>query len=81
MFDLILKFWLYLGLRYDDLYDPMYNFDIKEALNRLPRPINDARNQRHKRAMNQRPILKVTFEVLLCCVTICMRLRWGWNQA
>ncbi|CAM8976345.1 hypothetical protein QQ045_001131 [Rhodiola kirilowii] len=40
------------GLRYDDLYDPMYDLDIKEALNRLPRPIIDARNQRHKRAMD-----------------------------
>lgn len=39
-------------MRYDDLYDPMYDFDIKEALNRLPRPIIDARNQRHKRAMD-----------------------------
>ncbi|KAK6158820.1 hypothetical protein DH2020_006134 [Rehmannia glutinosa] len=25
------------GLRYDDLYDPMYDLDVKEALNRLPR--------------------------------------------
>lgn len=41
-----------LGLRYDDLYDPMYDLDIKEALNRLPRPVIDARNQRHKRAMD-----------------------------
>ncbi|CDP04801.1 unnamed protein product [Coffea canephora] len=40
------------GLRYDDLYDPMYDLDIKEALNRLPRPIVDARNQRLKRAMD-----------------------------
>jgi ubiquinol-cytochrome c reductase subunit 7 len=44
---------LYLkGLRYDDLYDPMYDLDIKEALNRLPREIVDARNQRIKRAMD-----------------------------
>uniref|UniRef100_A0A7N1A2K3 Cytochrome b-c1 complex subunit 7 n=1 Tax=Kalanchoe fedtschenkoi TaxID=63787 RepID=A0A7N1A2K3_KALFE len=40
------------GLRYDDLYDPMYDPDIKEALNRLPRPVVDARNQRLKRAMD-----------------------------
>ncbi|KAK9273914.1 hypothetical protein L1049_018726 [Liquidambar formosana] len=40
------------GLRYDDLYDPMYDLDIREALNRLPREIVDARNQRLKRAMD-----------------------------
>lgn len=40
------------GLRYDDLYDPMFELDIKEALNRLPREIVDARNQRLKRAMD-----------------------------
>ncbi|XP_010254318.1 PREDICTED: cytochrome b-c1 complex subunit 7-2 [Nelumbo nucifera] len=40
------------GLRYDDLYDPMYDLDIKEALARLPREIVDARNQRLKRAMD-----------------------------
>uniref|UniRef100_A0A1D1XMF3 Cytochrome b-c1 complex subunit 7 n=1 Tax=Anthurium amnicola TaxID=1678845 RepID=A0A1D1XMF3_9ARAE len=40
------------GLRYDDLYDPMYDLDIKEALARLPRGIVDARNQRLKRAMD-----------------------------
>ncbi|CAE6120661.1 unnamed protein product [Arabidopsis arenosa] len=40
------------GLRYDDLYDPLYDLDIKEALNRLPREIVDARNQRLKRAMD-----------------------------
>ncbi|XP_075508384.1 cytochrome b-c1 complex subunit 7-like [Primulina tabacum] len=40
------------GLRYDDLYDPMYDLDIKEALNRLPREIVDARNQRLKRAID-----------------------------
>ncbi|KAL9400299.1 hypothetical protein Peur_009260 [Populus x canadensis] len=40
------------GLRYDDLYDPYYELDIKEALNRLPREIIDARNQRLKRAMD-----------------------------
>mgnify|MGYP004712467527 CR=1 FL=1 len=46
------SFFYHLGLRYDDLYDPMYDLDIKEALNRLPRPIVDARNQRLKRAMD-----------------------------
>ncbi|KAI8569009.1 hypothetical protein RHMOL_Rhmol02G0245700 [Rhododendron molle] len=40
------------GLRYDDLYDPYYDLDIKEALNRLPREVIDARNQRLKRAMD-----------------------------
>ncbi|KAJ4887931.1 Cytochrome b-c1 complex subunit 7-2 [Raphanus sativus] len=40
------------GLRYDDLYDPMYDLDIKEALNRLPSEVVDARNQRLKRAMD-----------------------------
>ena len=40
------------GLRYDDLFDPYYDLDIKEALNRLPREVVDARNQRLKRAMN-----------------------------
>ncbi|KAM3309269.1 hypothetical protein P3S67_011013 [Capsicum chacoense] len=33
------------GLRYDDLYDPMYDLDVKEALNRLPREIVDSKNQ------------------------------------
>ncbi|OAY81621.1 cytochrome b-c1 complex subunit 7-2-like isoform X2 [Ananas comosus] len=40
------------GLRYDDLYDPYYDLDIKEALARLPREVVDARNQRLKRAMD-----------------------------
>ncbi|CAK9147151.1 unnamed protein product, partial [Ilex paraguariensis] len=40
------------GLRFDDLFDPMEDLDIKEALNRLPREIVDARNQRLKRAMD-----------------------------
>ncbi|GAB2275537.1 Cytochrome b-c1 complex subunit 7-2, mitochondrial [Dionaea muscipula] len=40
------------GLRWDDLYDPKEDLDIKEALNRLPREIVDARNQRLKRAMD-----------------------------
>ncbi|PSS17720.1 Cytochrome b-c1 complex subunit like [Actinidia chinensis var. chinensis] len=37
-------------LRYDNLFDPYYDVDIK--LNRLPREVVDARNQRLKRAMN-----------------------------
>ncbi|KAK9027302.1 hypothetical protein V6N11_067140 [Hibiscus sabdariffa] len=40
------------GLRYDDLYDPLYDLDVKEALNRLPREVVDARNQRLKRALD-----------------------------
>ncbi|KAI3754278.1 hypothetical protein L1987_54058 [Smallanthus sonchifolius] len=40
------------GLRYDDLCDPMECLDIKEALNRLPREIVDARYQRLLRAMD-----------------------------
>ncbi|XP_061346238.1 cytochrome b-c1 complex subunit 7-2, mitochondrial-like isoform X2 [Gastrolobium bilobum] len=40
------------GLRYDDLYDPYYDLDVKEALNRLPREIVDARHQRLKRAID-----------------------------
>ncbi|KAK3025736.1 hypothetical protein RJ639_042505 [Escallonia herrerae] len=40
------------GLRYDDLYDPYEDLDIKEAMRRLPREIVDARNQRLKRAMD-----------------------------
>ncbi|CAN8326979.1 unnamed protein product [Cochlearia groenlandica] len=40
------------GLRYDDLYDQYYSMDIKEAMNRLPREVVDARNQRLKRAMD-----------------------------
>merc|ERR1711879_1010990 len=40
------------GLRYDDLYDPLFDLDIKEALNRLPREVVDARNQRLKRALD-----------------------------
>ncbi|KAL8504166.1 hypothetical protein ACS0TY_022774 [Phlomoides rotata] len=40
------------GLRYDDLHDPMYDLDVKEALNRLPKEVVDARHQRLKRAMD-----------------------------
>ncbi|PPD86944.1 hypothetical protein GOBAR_DD16100 [Gossypium barbadense] len=37
------------GLRYDDLYDPYYDLDIKEALNRLPREIVDAQKNLDKK--------------------------------
>lgn len=40
------------GLRFDDLYDPMEDLDIKEALDRLPREVVNARNQRLKRAID-----------------------------
>ncbi|XP_038875031.1 cytochrome b-c1 complex subunit 7-2, mitochondrial-like [Benincasa hispida] len=40
------------GLRYDDLYDPYYDIDVKEALNRLPREVVDARNQCLKRTID-----------------------------
>ncbi|XP_078181465.1 cytochrome bd ubiquinol oxidase, 14kDa subunit [Carex rostrata] len=40
------------GLRYDDLYDPYFELDIKEALDRLPQEVVDARVQRLKRAMD-----------------------------
>ncbi|XP_057439081.1 cytochrome b-c1 complex subunit 7-2, mitochondrial-like [Lotus japonicus] len=40
------------GLRYDDLYDPYYDLDIKEALNRLPKEVVDARHARLKRAID-----------------------------
>jgi len=40
------------GLRYDDLYDDLYDLDVKEALNRLPQQEVDCRNQRLKRAMD-----------------------------
>ena len=40
------------GLRYDDLYDPYFDLDIKEALARLPREVVDARHQRVKRALD-----------------------------
>ncbi|KAI3701476.1 hypothetical protein L6452_26582 [Arctium lappa] len=41
-----------IGLRYDDLFDPMECLDIKEAIKRLPREITDARHQRILRAMD-----------------------------
>ncbi|GJN36538.1 hypothetical protein PR202_gb25409 [Eleusine coracana subsp. coracana] len=39
-------------LRYDDLYDPYFDLDIKEALGRLPTEVVDARIQRTKRSMD-----------------------------
>ncbi|GFZ08395.1 cytochrome bd ubiquinol oxidase, 14kDa subunit [Actinidia rufa] len=57
------------GLRYDDLFDPYYDLDIKEALNRLPREVVDARNQRLKRAMDlslKHEYLPEHIQVLLC---------------
>lgn len=38
------------GLRYEDLYDPLMDLDVKEALDRLPQAEVDARNQRLRRA-------------------------------
>lgn len=58
-----------LGLRYDDLFDPMYDLDVKEALNRLPREIVDARNLRLKRAMDlsmKHEYLPEDLQVLIC---------------
>lgn len=40
------------GLRFEDLFDPMEDMDIKEALRRLPREVVDARHQRLLRAMD-----------------------------
>eukprot|EP00891_Asterochloris_glomerata_P000992 jgi/Astpho2/992/fgenesh1_pg.00016_%23_155_t len=40
------------GLRYEDLYDPLLNQDVDEALRRLPVEVTDARNQRMKRAVD-----------------------------
>eukprot|EP00882_Tetradesmus_deserticola_P004531 GHRQ01004777.1.p1 GENE.GHRQ01004777.1~~GHRQ01004777.1.p1 ORF type:complete len:121 (+),score=52.64 GHRQ01004777.1:469-831(+) len=40
------------GLRYDDLYDPMMDLDVAEALRRLPDEEVVARNARLKRAMD-----------------------------
>lgn len=40
------------GLRYDDLYDPLFNQDVGAALDRFPIEEVDARNQRLKRAMD-----------------------------
>eukprot|EP00803_Ostreobium_quekettii_P009420 evm.model.scf_60.1 EVM.evm.TU.scf_60.1 scf_60:8726-10934(+) len=40
------------GLRYDDLYDPMHDLDINEAISRLPQDVQMERNMRLKRAMD-----------------------------
>jgi len=40
------------GLRYDDLYDPLMDLDVAEAMRRLPPDVIVARNQRLKRAMD-----------------------------
>nr|DAD18698.1 TPA_asm: hypothetical protein HUJ06_020161 [Nelumbo nucifera] len=40
------------GLRYDDLYDPMYDLDIRKAMARLPCETVDATNQRLKDAVD-----------------------------
>lgn len=60
-----------LGLRYDDLYDPLYDLDIKETLNRLPREIVDARNQRLKRAMD----LSMKHEYLPDNLQVCLQTK------
>ena len=52
VFSFVLFDWNDSGLRYDDLFDQYETMDIKEALNRLPREVVDARNQRLKRAMD-----------------------------
>lgn len=62
-----------LGLRYDDLYDPMESLDIKEALARLPREIVDARNQRILRAMDlsmKHEYLPKDLEVHFCSLLV-----------
>ena len=62
-----------LGLRYDDLYDPYYDLDVKEALNRLPREIVDARNQRLKRAIDlslKHKYLPEDLQVQILCINI-----------
>lgn len=40
------------GLRYDDLYDPLMDADVAEALRRLPAEVVYARNARLRRAMD-----------------------------
>lgn len=40
------------GLRYDDLYDPLFDLDIDEALKRIPEEEHQLRLQRLKRAMD-----------------------------
>lgn len=72
-------FYVKLGLRYDDLYDPMYDLDVKEAMNRLPREIVDARNQRLKRAMDlsmKHEYLQEDLQVIFDYSEIVYRLFW-----
>ena len=40
------------GLRYDDLYDPLKDEDVAEALRRLPPDVIQARNARLRRAID-----------------------------
>lgn len=40
------------GLRYDDLYDPLMDADVAEALRRLPENVVYDRNARLRRAMD-----------------------------
>ena len=74
------------GLRHDDLYDPYYDLDVKEALNRLPREIVDARNQRLKRAMDlsmKHEYLPNDLQVSLslsACVWILRKCRNVWGE-
>jgi len=59
-------------LRYDDLFDPKEHLDIKEALERLPQEVIDARNQRLKRAMDlsmKHEYLPDDLQVEFFCVT------------
>lgn len=64
-----------LGLRYDDLYDPMQDLDIKHAIDRLPREVVNARNQRLKRAIDlsmKHEYLSEEMQVFFacnCCIT------------
>lgn len=40
------------GLRYEDLYDPMFDLDVEEALHRIPQEEYDARTARLRRALD-----------------------------
>ena len=55
------------------MYDPMEDLDIKEALNRLPREIVDARNQRLKRAID----LSMKHEYLPEDLQVCSLCVWN----
>lgn len=66
---------VFLGLRFEDLYDPKEDLDIKEAMNRLPREIVDARNQRLKRAMDlsmKHEYLPEDLQVYMCIIYLYM---------